>query len=304
MGNSVAQPLPAAVPATNLRIVSALCAYVTAALFAVSGGWKLLIPFQVAQLFEQLLIPPAVSLPFAVVLGAVELAVAVWLILPSHRRWGALLASVMLVSFMAYMGIFYDRLQGAECSCFPWVKRTVGPAFFISDAVMLLVAALAAVWVVPSHGVKRAGAILLACLALGTASWGVQQALQTGKLAPAAITVDGKPFALREGKVFLYFYDPECAHCDAAARKMAPLAWGDTKVVSIATRVPQFAADFLRDTKLKAGISPDLERLKAEFPFVDGPFGVVLVNGRQQATITSFEQAEPGATLRKHGLIQ
>jgi hypothetical protein len=68
--------------------------------------------------------------------------------------------------------------------------------------------------------------------------------------------------------------------------------------------VPQFAADFLRDTKLKAGISPDLERLKTEFPFVNGPFGVVLVNGRQQATITNFENAEPNETLRKHGLIQ
>ena len=44
---------------------------------------------------------------------------------------------------------------------------------------------------------------------------------QTGTKAPDSITVDGKPYSLQHGKIFLFFYDPNCGHCDAAARTMS-----------------------------------------------------------------------------------
>ena len=37
----------------------------------------------------------------------------------------------------------YNTLAGKDCSCFPLVKRSIGPGFFIGDMVMLLMAALA-----------------------------------------------------------------------------------------------------------------------------------------------------------------
>ena len=84
---------------------------------------------------------------------------------------------------------------------------------------------------------------------------------------------------------------------------MAKLNWKDTTIVSIPTDTPQYAASFLKDTKLKAGTSNDLALLTKTFKFVNGPYGVALVRGRQKATIDvgAFEkEGEPAATL--HGL--
>jgi hypothetical protein len=64
-------------------------------------------------------------------------------LLLGSRRWGAWLAGLMLVVFMAYIGVFYHRLLGEDCNCFPWIRRVVGPGFFAGDAGMLALAALA-----------------------------------------------------------------------------------------------------------------------------------------------------------------
>jgi len=80
---------------------------------------------------------------------------------------------------------------------------------------------------------------------------------------------------------------------------MAKLDWGDTKIVIVPTTQPQFAADFLHDTGLKAGVSNDFEVLKKTFPFGDPPAGVALENGREKESLTRFEDEEPAATLRK-----
>ena len=93
-------------------------------------------------------------------------------------------------------------------------------------------------------------------------------------------------------------------HCDAAARRMAKLNWKDTQVVGIPTRVPQFAADFLKDTKLRAGTSNDLKLLRDTFKFVDPPYGVALDSGHQKATVTNFDESEPAKTLRSIGYIE
>jgi hypothetical protein len=122
--------------------------------------------------------------------------------------------------------------------------------------------------------------------------------------APESITVDGQPYSLQQGEIFLFFYDPECMHCDAAARRMAKLNWKNTKVVAIPTHDNQFAAAFLHDTGLKAGTSLDLKLLRGTFQFVDPPYGVALERGHQKAVVASFEDAEPAATLHRIGFIE
>jgi hypothetical protein len=132
-------------------------------------------------------------------------------------------------------------------------------------------------------------------------------ARESGLKAPPSITVDGKPFSLQHGNTFLFFYDPTCPHCEAAARKMAKLNWKDTTIVSIPTDTPQFAASFLHDTGLKAGTSNDLDLLRGTFKFVNGPYGVALVRGRQKATVDVgvFEKdGEPAATLHSLGFVE
>jgi hypothetical protein len=118
------------------------------------------------------------------------------------------------------------------------------------------------------------------------------------------VTVDGKPYSLEHGKIFLYFFDPECSHCFEAAQRMAKYNWKDTKVVGIPTTQPRFAQSFLTDTGLKAVVSYDLDLLKKTFPFTAGPFGVALQNGRQKHQFISFDKTEPEKTLREMGYIE
>jgi hypothetical protein len=217
------------------------------------------------------------------------------------------LIGFLLVVFMIYIGANYGALVGKDCSCFPLVKRTVGPAFFVGDGAMLVMAVLAGMWARASASLRGALVILGAVVVFAGASFGVNLARETGLKAPPSITVDGKPFSLQEGKTFLFFYDPTCSHCEAAARKMAKLNWKDTGVVAIPIDTPQFAASFLHDTGLKAGTSNDLALLQKTFKFATAPYGVALVRGHQKATVDvgTFEtDGQPAALLHGLGFIE
>jgi hypothetical protein len=126
---------------------------------------------------------------------------------------------------------------------------------------------------------------------------------RTGTLAPAAITVDGQRYPLRHGRTFLFFFNPECRHCIDAAKSMSQFDWGDTRVVAIPVEEPQYSAQFLQMTGLKAGVSEDFAELKQVFGFSGYPSGVALFNGRQRALLTQFEGSEPAATLKQLGFI-
>jgi uncharacterized membrane protein YphA (DoxX/SURF4 family) len=285
------------------KVIGGVCAVLLAILFFVSGAWKLTDPYTWSQALVEFRLPGALALPGAIALGIGEMVGAVLILVPRFRRWGALLIGFLLLVFMIYIGANYGALVGKDCSCFPMVKRTVGPAFFVGDGVMLLMAVVAGMWARASENLRAALVILGAVVVFGGVSFGVNSARASGLQAPASITVDGKAFSLQEGKTFLFFYDPTCTHCEAAARKMAKLNWKDTKVVAIPIDTPQFAASFLHDTGLKAGTSNDLDLLKGTFKFATAPYGVALVRGHQKATVDVglFEtDGQPAATL--HGL--
>jgi uncharacterized membrane protein YphA (DoxX/SURF4 family) len=278
--------------------LSTIAALVLALLFLASGAWKLTDPFAWAQVLGQFRVPSALAMPFTLTLGVVETLGGVLIILPRFRRWGAILIGLTLIAFMLYVGANYGALVGKECSCFPLVKRSIGPGFFVGDFAMLLMALIAGLWVRPPSGMRAAWVILAALSVFAGMSYGINAARQTGLKAPDTVTVDGKPYSLAQGQIFLFFYDPECMHCDAAARRMAKLNWGDTNVVAIPTRMPQFAAAFLHDTGLRAVTTLDVKPLRDVFKFVDPPYGVALKNGRQTAVVAKFEDFEPEKTLR------
>jgi uncharacterized membrane protein YphA (DoxX/SURF4 family) len=284
--------------------VCALSAVLLALTFLVSGVWKITDPLAAAVRMTQALVPAALSLPAALAFGISETFAGVLLLVPRLRRWGAWLAGLLLVAFMAYMGLFYNTLSGEDCNCFPWIRRVVGPAFFIGDAIMLLLAVAAGWWARPS-GDKRLAAIVLGAVCVFAAvSYGVLAVRQNSVQAPEFIDVDGKPFALREGRVFLYFFNPECTHCDHAARELGKLAWGGTKVVGVPTQMPQFGPDFMSSTNLRGVLTSDAEPLREVFAFTDVPYGVALENGRLRAAVTVFDATEPERTLRKLGFVQ
>jgi len=289
------------------KAIGGVCAVLLAILFFVSGAWKLTDPFVWSQALVEFRLPGVFALPGALALGVGETLGAVLILVPRFRRWGAWLIGFLLVVFMVYIGANYGALVGKECSCFPLVKRTVGPAFFLGDGLMFLMAIVAGMWARTSENLRAALVILGAVVVFAVAAFGVNLARESGLKAPASITVDGKPFSLQQGNTFLFFYDPTCTHCEAAARKMAKLNWKDTSVVAIPIDTPQFAASFLHDTGLKAGTSNDLELLKGTFKFGTAPYGVALVRGHQKATVDvgTFEtDGQPAALLHGLGFVE
>ena len=285
---------------TTLSWVSAI---LLALVFLVSGLWKLTDAPGAAVRMAEARVPQSLSLAGAIGFGIAETFTALLLLAPRFRRWGAWLGGALLIAFMIFIGINYNALRGAECNCFPWVKRAVGPGFFIGDAIMLALAVLAGVWVRRTGGLRTALAILGAVVLFAAGSYGVTVMRQTGTKAPDTVTVNGKPYSLQEGRILIFYFDPECLHCLDAAKRMSKMNWGDTRIVAVPINVPQFAQGFLDDTHLNAALSNDLPRLKKIFPYVNAPAGVALVNGREKMALTQFDDPEPADTLKKLGFI-
>jgi len=285
-------------------VASHIAALAVAVLFISAGVWKITSPFQVSRMLEQLLVPFQFSIPLTLALAVSETVAGVLVLIPRFRRWGAWLAAALLLAFMGYIAINYSALVGRDCSCFPWVKRAVGPAFFPEDAAMLLAAGIAGWWTRPSGSIRGAAVVLGAVAVFTAVSYGSAVTHQTGTKAPDTILVDGKPFSLQHGRIFLFFYDPTCGHCDEAARHMATYRWkSDVTRIGIPTATPQYAASFIRETGFNALTSRDLAELKRVFPFGDPPYGVVLEGGRAQGLVSHYDAPEPAETLRKLGMI-
>jgi hypothetical protein len=302
-GIAQAEPVPLVLPAWK-TVLSVVGAVLVAFFFIGAGGWKVTEPFAAASKMVQAKVPGQLALPAAVGFGIVEIFSGILLLIPRFRRWGAWLTGLMLLAFMAWFGFYYNELRGEDCTCFPWLKRAVGPGFFVGDGIMLALAAMAGYWARPSDGKRNAAIILGAITVFAFVSFGVTYARQTGVEAPSSITVNGQPYSLQHGKQFVYFFDPECSHCYQAAKTMSQFDWQDTKVVGVPTAQPQFASQFLKDTGLKATLSSDLVVLKQTFPFGDAPYGVALENGRQKQSFPIFEGDEPANSLRKLGFIR
>ena len=287
-------------------MIGLICAVLLALMFIVSGGWKVLDPFKTGELLEQAKVPAGWGVIGASVRGSLELLTAILLLLPRLRKLGGLLSIGLLVFFISWIGYFYNSLVGQECSCFPIIKRSVGPGFFVGDGVMLLFALLVFFWSDTVRGIRTAVFAAIGIAIVAGASYGVNAASRRDVEAPSPIVVDGKPQAITNGKVFLFFYDPQCMHCDAAARFMSKFDWNDTRVVAIPTTEPQFAPSFLHDTGLKAGTSLEVDKLRKVFKFLDPPYGVALVDGRTIATYgqAQFTPPAPKADLQKNEFIQ
>ncbi|MBV9503342.1 MAG: hypothetical protein JO138_28545 [Acidobacteriaceae bacterium] len=288
------------------RRAAATAAILLGLIFLISGAWKVLSPFKTGELLEQAQVPSGLGALGAAALGTLELLTAALLFTPRFRRLGALIGSALMIFFMSWIGYYYHVLVGRECSCFPLIKRTVGPGFFISDGIFLLLGVIAFAWSRRVENFRVPAIAFMALVIFAGSSFWVNAAERKGAQVPVPVIVDGKPTDLSNGKVLLFFYDPSCMHCDAASKFMSTLNWGNTKIVAIPTVNPQWAADFLRDTHLRASTSLEYEKLKKAFPFVDPPFGVALENGRVDETFNQaqFNSPSPAPELKKLGFIK
>ncbi|WP_162179793.1 MauE/DoxX family redox-associated membrane protein [Bryobacter aggregatus] len=267
-------------------------AVLAAALFLLAGIWKMTDPIEAGARLAQARVPGMLSEFAAVSFGIAETFAAILILIPRYRKLGAYLIGLMLVAFMIWVGYFYQELQGKECSCFPWIKRAVGPGFFIGDGIMLAGAVAAGWWARWNTEWKLPAVLLVALSVFGVSSYVYALSKQSGAVAPESVQmVNGETHNLREGRQAIYFFDPQCMHCFHAAQAMSKLDFNGTKVLAVPTEVKQFAGQFLTDTKFSvAQISNDTDKLKKAFPFGDPPFLVLLENGRQKAAINQFDE--------------
>src|SRR5450631_2540297 len=128
------------------KAIGGVCAVLLAIVFFVSGAWKLTDPYRWSEALVEFRLPSALSLPGTLALGVGETLGAVLILVPRFRRWGAWLIGLLLLIFMIYIGANYSALVGKDCTCFPIVKRSVGPAFFLEDGAMFLMAVVAGMW--------------------------------------------------------------------------------------------------------------------------------------------------------------
>ena len=272
--------------------------WLTAGLWKFSdiSGWQLKL--------TQLLVPVQLSLAGTLVVATAEVGAAVLLLRPSWRRWGGWLSALLLVGFMAYMGVNYETLQGADCSCFPWLERAVGPAFFWSDAAMLAASLLAVRFSDPPTDLRRAGIVAVALVAFAGVMLGVDRlGSRSGGEMRATVTADGDPYNLGEGKVFLFFFNPSCMHCLHAGQTMSKYSWR-ADFVGLPTQDPDWGPGFLQDAGLTGvKLSPDVAMLRETFEFQDVPYGALVDEGTIVNTLMFWEEPELSETLRDHGFI-
>jgi uncharacterized membrane protein YphA (DoxX/SURF4 family) len=274
-----------------------------AALFLVSGVWKITDPQGWAARIGQLQVPHSLSLAAALVVGIAETVGAVWILVPRFRRWGALLIGVLLLGFMAYFAVNYGALRGADCSCFPWARRVVGPGFFVGDAAMLGLALLAGKWARRPANARVAVMILATVAVFALVSYGEETQQRTGALMPASLTVNGQPYAIGQGRFLLYFFNPACSHCAEKAKHLSQLPWSDTTVVAVPIEQPQYAGQFLDETGLRAVVTTDFQKLKKVCGYTTYPYAVAVEDGRQKGRLSNFDAPEPDATLRRLGFV-
>lgn len=286
--------------------LSQAAAILISAVFLVAGVWKITDPAGAAVRLAQARVPEWLSGPAAVGLGILETFAGVLLLVPRFRRWGAWLGTLLLLAFMGFIAAHYAELRGVDCSCFPWVKRVVGPGFFVGDGAFMLLALGAGIWARTSQGVRAAGVILGAVAVFALVSYGFAAVRHTGTKAPATISAEnGQPISLREGKVFIYFFNPQCLHCLEAGRKLAALDWGRTRFIGVPTQNPQFGDWFMGQAGLagKGMVSKDLALLQKTFPFDTPPAGVALENGYEKTMVLQFENDDLLNTLKKIGFV-
>ena len=284
--------------------VGLAAAVAMAILWFTAGLWKLSDISGWQLKLTQLLVPVNLSLVGTLAVGIAEVTAGVLLLRPAWRRWGGWLSSALLVGFMVYMAVNYQTLQGEDCSCFPWLERAVGPAFFWSDAAMLAASLLAVRFSSPPTDIRRAGMALAGVAAFAAIMLGADSLEPESDLATAGpITVDGVPYDLEGGRIFLFFFNPSCIHCLHAGQTMAKYTWR-VDFVGVPTQDPDWAPGFVEDAGLSdVRLSPDIETLRETFEFQDVPFGALLEDGTVLDRLIFWEEPALSDALRLHGFI-
>src|ERR1700722_3318767 len=84
------------------NMAGSVAALFVAVLFIGAGAYKAVDPYRWSRMLEELLFPYQYSLPFTLLLAVGEMFGGVMILVPRFRRWGAVITSLLLLSFMIY----------------------------------------------------------------------------------------------------------------------------------------------------------------------------------------------------------
>ena len=115
---------------------------ILAAVFLVSGIAKLFDLSGSQAAMRSFGVPESLTRSGGILLPIVELAIAVLLVPVQTARWGALLALVLLLVFIAGVGYNLSRGRKFDCHCFGQLTTSeIGPSTLVRNAVLAVIAA-------------------------------------------------------------------------------------------------------------------------------------------------------------------
>ena len=118
---------------------------VLAAVFLVSGISKLFDLAGAQAAMRSFGVPESMTRSGGILLPIVEIVIAVLLVPVATAKWGALLALVLLILFIA--GVSYNLSRGRkfECPCFGQLTRSeIGPSTLVRNVILAVLAAFVA----------------------------------------------------------------------------------------------------------------------------------------------------------------
>lgn len=115
---------------------------ILAAVFLVSGIAKLFDLTGAQAAMRSFGVPESLTRGSGILLPIVEIVIAILLLPVATARWGALLALVLLLVFIASIGYNLSRGRKFECHCFGELTRSeIGPSTLVRNVVLAVLAA-------------------------------------------------------------------------------------------------------------------------------------------------------------------
>ncbi len=121
------------------RILIRVFSLIVGGLFIWAGILKIIDPLDFARnVSNYRVLPPKLSLVVAITLPWIELLCGIFIIIGIWRRASALLISLLLIGFIALIGITIIRGISVDCGCFGTFSRKADFILMAQDLGMLL----------------------------------------------------------------------------------------------------------------------------------------------------------------------
>ena len=194
---------------------------------------------------------------------------------------------------------------GADCSCFPWIKRAVGPAFFIGDGIMMLLAIGAGVWARASNGISPCRSDSRRRRSLRAGLFWLRLYPPYRHKGPGGHRRGGWPVHLSSAKEKFSSISstPSVSIVWKPAGKLAALNWSGTRFIGVPTENPQFGDRFMGKSGLtgKGPVSKDLAVLRRPSRSTYPRPALPSRTATRKPCCLQFEDKEPLNTLKKIG---